>query len=276
MSDKDKLTRQLEKLEGEVRKAVEAVVPDRVERNNSKAYTDWLYSHLQWNTATGWIKRLVKVADKHPGVAAATAPFLPVITELASAIANLVAADKKRKLDKRNRPKPIELNSGVKIKTHATHEDVKILLVTLDTERTAHIEEAAEDEARLVDRFIGMAAEGKLSDDGFRMFGIYPRRGQSNLAECVAQLNLPETKKIAIARAKREAAYDFDSFVVKLAGKIAGTKTGPVRSASLVGSTWTGSRLTVLTIETQVWQTKRIVNHSPLGKAFYQWPTIRK
>jgi hypothetical protein len=76
-----------------------------------------------------------------------------------------------------------------------------------------------------------------------------------------------------VQMAKVSAERDFDSYVVKLAGKIG----KPVTSAQVVGDLWNGSTLTVQCKdgESQTWRTKCILNTSPLGNLFNQWPTIR-
>jgi hypothetical protein len=74
-----------------------------------------------------------------------------------------------------------------------------------------------------------------------------------------------------VAKVRRDAAFEFEAYVAKLNAKI-GAK---VEKAVLEGSPWNGSYLTVYIDgqDTQVWNTKVIVNVSKLGKLFNQWPT---
>lgn len=57
------------------------------------------------------------------------------------------------------------------------------------------------------------------------------------------------------------------------------TKIGkPIEKANVSGNPWTGSRIAVVTNdgETQVWNTKMILNQSKYGKLFNQFPTRRE
>jgi hypothetical protein len=81
-----------------------------------------------------------------------------------------------------------------------------------------------------------------------------------------------EVKERIDRLAREQAAKEFDSYVRKLAGKIGGL----VINASVSGSLWEHSLLTVETPEgRQVWKTQCIMNCSVLGKLFHQWPTRR-
>lgn len=74
-----------------------------------------------------------------------------------------------------------------------------------------------------------------------------------------------------VADARRNAADQYDSFVVKLIGKI-----GETTSANLKGNhVWGFSFLTVVTKsgETQIWKTQMIVNVSKYNKLFNQFPS---
>lgn len=80
-----------------------------------------------------------------------------------------------------------------------------------------------------------------------------------------------------IENAKKDAAAQYDAFVVKLI-----EKCGPCTRASLKGShVWDYSFLTVelwdetatVQLKREVWKTQQIVNVSKLGKVFNQWPT---
>lgn len=271
---KYKLTRLLEKLGGEVGSAVNTRTANGDAVRSSKAFLDFYYGNLQWNTVSSYQKRLNRLIVEFPQFSD-LADKLPEIVRVATEIATIVAADKARKQAKRDIPKPRELESGVKMPTAATYKDVGVLLGALGAERAAHIEAAAADAVRVLEYHISRLADSAtvVSPDTFRRYGIYPH---NDTEKCAEMLKSSETRARVISSARKDAAFDFDSFVVKLAGKIAGTKTGPVQSASLTGSTWVGSGLTVMTTEKQIWVTQRIINHSPLGRAFHQWPTIRK
>lgn len=73
--------------------------------------------------------------------------------------------------------------------------------------------------------------------------------------------------------ARRDAISTFDSYLYKLAGKIG----KPIASATMTGSLWDGSILTVKCQdgEDQSWNTKCILNCSIYQKLFNQWPTRR-
>jgi len=74
-----------------------------------------------------------------------------------------------------------------------------------------------------------------------------------------------------VQRQMEETAASFDSFVLKLDGKV-----GAHTAAELViGATWCYSilRVTMADGTVQRWKTQSIVNCSVLGKLFNQWPT---
>lgn len=74
-----------------------------------------------------------------------------------------------------------------------------------------------------------------------------------------------------IARTVAEAEASFDSFVLKLDGKV-----GAHKAAELIaGATWDYSilRVTLADGTAQNWKTQCIVNCSALGTLFNQWPT---
>lgn len=72
-----------------------------------------------------------------------------------------------------------------------------------------------------------------------------------------------------IAESGEEAALSFDAYVAKLTDKV-----GPCDSASVTGTLWQRSLLTVRKGETtERWQTQQIINFSVYGKAYNQWPT---
>lgn len=74
-----------------------------------------------------------------------------------------------------------------------------------------------------------------------------------------------------IARKMREAAEEFDSFVMKLDGKVGAHTTATLAQ----GRTWNYSVMHVTLADgtVQMWKTQRIVNTSVLGLRFNQWPT---
>lgn len=74
-----------------------------------------------------------------------------------------------------------------------------------------------------------------------------------------------------IARARDDAAAQYDAFVFKMVGKI-----GAAETASLTGShVWGESFLTVTKPDgsREVWKTQQILNVSALGTLFNQWPS---
>lgn len=87
-----------------------------------------------------------------------------------------------------------------------------------------------------------------------------------------------EPKQSMIARyidnAKKEADESYRSFIQKMINKIG----KPVIDAKLTGNIWTNATLTVTTNdgETQVWQTRMIINFSKYQRMFNQFPTRRK
>ncbi len=89
----------------------------------------------------------------------------------------------------------------------------------------------------------------------------------------IPQIVTRDDAKVAkyLVRAEEDANADFDSFLVKLAGKV-----GQVTEATLDGTyLWNHSVLTVKTEagKTVKWMTQMILNVSVLGKLFNQWPT---
>lgn len=80
----------------------------------------------------------------------------------------------------------------------------------------------------------------------------------------VANVNEEETRE--------SAGADFDGYMGKLATKI----TSLISTGSLTGSLWSGSHLTVETVDgRQVWYTRSIINCSVNNNLFNQWPTRR-
>lgn len=79
------------------------------------------------------------------------------------------------------------------------------------------------------------------------------------------------TRQHHVEEAGREAEASFDAWVAKMVQKIGETTV----SAKMTGSAWTGSTLTVVTVsgETQIWNTKIIINQSKYGKLFNQFPS---
>ncbi len=70
---------------------------------------------------------------------------------------------------------------------------------------------------------------------------------------------------------KKDAANDYDAFVVKLCQKI-----GDCSTATITGDhVWSKSFLTVegVGVQAEVWMTQQIVNVSKLGRYFNQWPS---
>jgi hypothetical protein len=83
----------------------------------------------------------------------------------------------------------------------------------------------------------------------------------------------PDAEPYLRGCAKRDANALFDSFLLKMAGKI-----GPgCTAARLDGIIWDGCTVTANMADgsTQVWTTKCILNQSIYGKLFNQWPTRR-
>jgi hypothetical protein len=73
-----------------------------------------------------------------------------------------------------------------------------------------------------------------------------------------------------IDQARKDANGDFDSFIVKLTKKVGDCDSAEIDARSV----WQYSHLTVRKGDVvEVWKTQQIVNVSPLGKPFNQWPT---
>jgi hypothetical protein len=105
----------------------------------------------------------------------------------------------------------------------------------------------------------------------------YAYRSIVRHAQATRRMNDPEivvasAERIAkfVSDAMEFAAYQYDSFVFKLVGKI-----GDCDTATLDGShVWGESFLTVAKGETvELWKTQQIYNCSKLGKWFPQWPS---
>lgn len=81
----------------------------------------------------------------------------------------------------------------------------------------------------------------------------------------------PEGVEKIVAEVREQAGVQYDAFVAKLVAKVGEGVTG----AKLDGNhVWGHSILTVTKGETvERWKTQRILNHSPLGLPFNQWPT---
>lgn len=81
-----------------------------------------------------------------------------------------------------------------------------------------------------------------------------------------------------IKSCREEAALQYDAFVAKLTKKVTDSLGEMPVSAELDGrAVWNRSELTVKAADGRVerWLTKTIVNVSPLGKYFNQWPTTK-
>lgn len=84
----------------------------------------------------------------------------------------------------------------------------------------------------------------------------------------------PDAEPKVRAEARSQANACFDSFLSKMAVKIAQPE---IVSATLSGTIWDGCtvRITCMDGSAQVWTTKCILNQSVYGKLFNQWPTRR-
>lgn len=80
----------------------------------------------------------------------------------------------------------------------------------------------------------------------------------------------PERQSLFIKEARRDAAFQYESFICKLEDKVGGHS-----AAVLDGShVWGYSILTVTTPEgIERWKTQTIINMSKLGKLFNQYPS---
>jgi hypothetical protein len=86
----------------------------------------------------------------------------------------------------------------------------------------------------------------------------------------------PELVKRFIDEAKKDAAWEYDAFIVKLCRKV--NEYGPCKRAKVADdntNVWGRSYLyvTLATGEEQAWLTQQIINVSKLGRPFNQWPT---
>jgi hypothetical protein len=97
---------------------------------------------------------------------------------------------------------------------------------------------------------------------------------RSKLREPNIRVEDKKAIKSMLKETAQAAQLNYDKFIAKIVGKVG----EPVVSAELKGNIWTGCVLTVETKEgeTQVWDTKIIINISKLGKVFNQFPTRRK
>ena len=108
-----------------------------------------------------------------------------------------------------------------------------------------------------------MAARLTVTKEGTHYFGSFrdPHYVQID----------PASVEKFVKQSREEAAAQYDSFVIKLTGKV-----GKVKSAELRGShVWGYSVLTITKDDGAVerWKTQQIVNTSVLGTLFNQWPT---
>lgn len=98
---------------------------------------------------------------------------------------------------------------------------------------------------------------------------VSTRRGEPE----IVKVNQEKVKHY-IDQAVSEAEASYRAFMQKMIEKIGKT----VIDAHMTGSIWVGATLTVKTIdgETQVWETKMILNFSKYQKMFNQFPSRRK
>lgn len=136
--------------------------------------------------------------------------------------------------------------ASAKDKLAAAGFDLDIVVPPVDRNATK-VQRAIADEARAhYGQFLKLAANGRATWDY--------SRGARFIAQSVS-----------------DTEASFDSFVLKLDGKV-----GDHTAATLIsGATWGYSILRVILADgtVQHWKTQQIVNSSSLGRLFNQWPT---
>jgi len=283
MFNKYKTSRQLETLAGQITGSTLKYQPESYEPSY-KAWSDFYYTFPGWNTTASFVKRFEKLATFFPQLEEQR-PVLVQVLELAKQLAEFAASEKTRLAAKRAKlaePKPV-LESGVRLE-QADPEVVKTLLEGLASNRAAFIESARNNKAEQIKATLVKALDGtfaasisahsSLRSQVFAEWGLY--NDDATCEKLAARLSSQKVVDGYLTKAQKEAEFEFDSYVIKLAGKVTREGATKVLKATMVGNVWAG----VLSVETdtnhQTWNTQCILNTSPLGKLFHQWPTILK
>lgn len=250
-------------------------VGPREEWKDSDSYWDFLNSQPYWSSMKSFERRFNELVKEFPEFDQLR-PLLVEALELAEVIKELVKEDVKRKRLNREAQKlsrASKTSNGVKL-GKADPNIVRVLMKELEGVRREHVEEAIQNTLNMIDDDRLLVSSGKVSKtDMGNLIGCRYNRfiGDKDPLEFLAD---PKFLKQQVDRATRDAEAGFDSFIVKSALKISQARpTKVVKKVSFVGQAWSGT----MTVETdsgvQVWRTRRIVNRSPLGLSFYQWPT---
>ncbi len=282
MFNKHKTSRQLEILTDDIKRKVEVTkTPHGVQ---DSAYDDFSYTFPNWSTFGAFVKRFDKLA-KIDAEVEALRPLLLEAKVLADELAAFAASEKARLTAKRAKlaePKPV-LESGVKLE-QADPEVVKTLLEGLATNRSLFIVSACNNKAEQIKGTLAKALDGtfaqmlpansSLRSQVFAEWGLYNK--DATCEKLAFKLGNQKVVDGYLAKAQKEAEFEFDSYVIKLAGKVTREGATKVLKATMAGNVWAG----VLSVETdanhQTWNTRCILNTSPLGKLFHQWPTTLK
>ncbi len=283
MFNKHKTSNQLETLARQITGSTLAYQPESYEPSY-KAWSDFYYTFPNWNTTASFVKRFDKLATFFPQLEEQR-PVLAQVLELAKQLAEFAASEKARLAAKRAKlaePKPV-LASGVKLE-QADPEVVKTLLEGLATNRSLFVVSACNNKHEQIKDTLAKALDGtfaqslnshsSLRSQVFAEWGLY--NDETTCEKLAARLSNQKVVDGYLAKAQKEAEFEFDSYVIKLAGKVTREGATKVLKATMAGNVWAG----VLSVETdanhQTWNTQCIINTSPLGKLFHQWPTILK
>lgn len=274
---KDKFSRQLERLTDDIRSKAHDLIPGGYKGYSGmpKVVQEFTSTFPNWSTFAAFERRFEKAAKAHPELEALR-PSMEAARDQAAQISEIAAADKARKQAKREKaaqPKA-ELESGVKLEK-ANPVIVQTLCGVLAARRAAYLEEAVTHEDTLTANHLQQLREGRLNCDSDFIKARYKVWRNSSADAIQEALTSPTKCEARRQDAARVAGYSFDSYIVKLAIKVsrndAATK---VVTASVTGTVWQGTLTVETDVDHQVWNTKCILNRSPLGKAFNQWPTI--
>lgn len=232
----------------------------------SEEYLAVLYSTVMPTGINTFANRLRKLATIVKD-SSALAPYLAKLTE-AQALALKEIADEKA--EKAARASSRRLKAALVTKTGVslglvTRGDYEALAAALATLRATYI-------TKLISKYRDSArtliANPPKSADCLgwmtSIIRVYRTLGIKSIAV------LDNAEEIAEKIAREVGEREFDSYVVKLAAKIGKT----VISAVITGDLWSHSILRIETADgTQTWKTQMIINRSPLGTWFHQWPT---
>lgn len=250
------------------------------EIEDSEVYFNLVHSQVNWSTVPSYEKKFNKLVSQFPQFESLR-PEIEKLKVMASDIKTLVENDKTRKLEKRSKQQEKAANTtknGVKL-GRASKGIVESLMLFLKDQRNEHVKDAVESILRNIESNIAFFEKTAPNESNqyyervLRQYGVFVKPELRNRDGVLSILKGEEFQKQQSGKAKRDAEAGFDSFIIKMALKIEEKGAKEVTSVKFDGRPWDG----LMNVETdsglQKWRTKRIVNTSPLGTRFCQWPT---